>query len=676
MITDTTGHPFAGSAQWRFTTRGTTDTEPPHVIAVSPANNMVDVNQNRIISVQFSETMDPESFTEGALQLLTGDVTVQGQITYDEQARMLTMTPQLALNAATQYTAVVSTRATDTAQNALPEPYSWQFKTIGPKNTLSITNAGNGNGTVTSTPAGINCGVACESVFDQGTSITLEATAGESSTFLRWSGDACDGASGPCTFTIDSDMAITANFTSGANVHTISTLIVPADGSGGTISPANATVLDGEDISFDIFPGPYYHLAELVVDGQQETPSDSLLFENVTSNHTVQVMFKPNTVQIFDTRPEVFRYAKFNATGQAVWYAFNESETDIYYWDGLFPVNPINISNTSLHGESHPQINARGQVVWENYENFGSEIYLWDASNPSDPINISSNPKYGDHWPQINANGQIVWSGYNGTSTNIYLYDLSNPTIPVNISNSSIFSSHPQINNKNQIVWISGAVGSAGEIFFYDPLDDPATPINISQTPNIDDMEPKINTNGQVVWAGRSESDFEIYFYDASDPKEPVNISNNPAGDDRAPKITESGLVVWAGNTGSDIEIYLWDASDPKDPVNISNNSAGRDHTPDINASGQVVWIGHNGSDHEVYFYDTSSQSYPINITRNPEVHDWTPLINDIGQVLFHVYVDMSTDDGPTRLSLTCVDPCSMPPSGGAPPSGGTPVER
>jgi hypothetical protein len=55
---------------------------------------------------------------------------------------------------------------------------------------LSVTKAGTGTGTVTSSPAGINCGSTCSGTFSSGTSVTLTATPAADSIFAGWSGDA------------------------------------------------------------------------------------------------------------------------------------------------------------------------------------------------------------------------------------------------------------------------------------------------------------------------------------------------------------------------------------------------------------------------------------------------------------------------------------------------------
>jgi hypothetical protein len=67
-----------------------------------------------------------------------------------------------------------------------------------------------GGGSVTSSPAGIDCGTACTFEFAAGSSITLTATPDASSAFVGWGGD-CTGL-GPCTVTMDSAKTVMASF--------------------------------------------------------------------------------------------------------------------------------------------------------------------------------------------------------------------------------------------------------------------------------------------------------------------------------------------------------------------------------------------------------------------------------------------------------------------------------
>lgn len=77
--------------------------------------------------------------------------------------------------------------------------------------TLTISKTGAGSGTVTSSPAGINCGIDCNEVYNHGTSVTLTATPASGSTFTGWSG--ADNASGAsCVVILTSARMVTAIF--------------------------------------------------------------------------------------------------------------------------------------------------------------------------------------------------------------------------------------------------------------------------------------------------------------------------------------------------------------------------------------------------------------------------------------------------------------------------------
>ena len=102
--------------------------------------------------------------------------------------------------------------------------------------TLTVTKKGTGNGTVSSDPAGIDCGGSCSASFDEGTLVTLTATPEAGSVFAGWGGacSAC-GNSQSCPVTMDSDKSCTATFNQAPpNEYT---LTVTKEGTGdGTVS--------------------------------------------------------------------------------------------------------------------------------------------------------------------------------------------------------------------------------------------------------------------------------------------------------------------------------------------------------------------------------------------------------------------------------------------------------
>jgi uncharacterized repeat protein (TIGR01451 family) len=75
---------------------------------------------------------------------------------------------------------------------------------------LSAGRAGTGSGTLSSSPARLDCGRTCDQIFSPGTVVTLAATPLISSTFAGWSG-ACSGAD-QCVVTLTQPANVTATF--------------------------------------------------------------------------------------------------------------------------------------------------------------------------------------------------------------------------------------------------------------------------------------------------------------------------------------------------------------------------------------------------------------------------------------------------------------------------------
>jgi hypothetical protein len=76
---------------------------------------------------------------------------------------------------------------------------------------LAVNKGGTGSGTVTSSPAGINCGLTCLYGFTNTTFVTLTAEAGPGSTFTGWIGGGCSGT-GTCTMAMSSARSVSAYF--------------------------------------------------------------------------------------------------------------------------------------------------------------------------------------------------------------------------------------------------------------------------------------------------------------------------------------------------------------------------------------------------------------------------------------------------------------------------------
>ncbi len=101
------------------------------------------------------------------------------------------------------------------ATNSVGTVYGTQvsFTTPPPiQRTLTIYKSGAGDGTVTSSPAGVNCGIDCVEQYDDSTSVSLTATANAASIFTGWSG-ASDDTYASTAVVMTADRSCTANFT-------------------------------------------------------------------------------------------------------------------------------------------------------------------------------------------------------------------------------------------------------------------------------------------------------------------------------------------------------------------------------------------------------------------------------------------------------------------------------
>lgn len=100
------------------------ETTPPNVISINPADNEKGVSVNAEIAATFSENIDAVSLTSTSFTLSNG---VTGKVTYSGTTAVFK--PSGVLEYSTIYTATVTTEVRDTAYNALPNNYTWSFQT-------------------------------------------------------------------------------------------------------------------------------------------------------------------------------------------------------------------------------------------------------------------------------------------------------------------------------------------------------------------------------------------------------------------------------------------------------------------------------------------------------------------------------------------------------------------
>jgi M6 family metalloprotease-like protein len=128
---------------------------------------------------------------------------------------------------------------------------------------LNVSKIGNGTGTVTSIPAGINCGNnECSALFNAEQNVTLTAAAAGGSTFAGWGG-ACSGSSSTCTVTMDAARSVTAAFNIARHQ-----LSVAKSGTGvGTVTSSPAGISCGAACSAEFAAGQSVTLTAAAASG-------------------------------------------------------------------------------------------------------------------------------------------------------------------------------------------------------------------------------------------------------------------------------------------------------------------------------------------------------------------------------------------------------------------------
>lgn len=91
-----------------------------------------------------------------------------------------------------------------------PKTVTIGYSLFVPSFEVAVRIAGTGEGTITSQPAGINCGSVCEASFPEDETVSLNFSTAPGSSFVGWGGD-CSG-SGICQLMVDGDKSATAFF--------------------------------------------------------------------------------------------------------------------------------------------------------------------------------------------------------------------------------------------------------------------------------------------------------------------------------------------------------------------------------------------------------------------------------------------------------------------------------
>jgi len=115
---------------------------------------------------------------------------------------------------------------------------AYEFPASAPPISLTVTRTGNGS--VTSTPAGISCGSVCSATFAAGSSVALAATPAAGSVFTGWTGGGCSGTA-TCTVTMTAATTVGAAFAPAP----VAVTVVRAGAGSGTVTSAPAGITCG-----------------------------------------------------------------------------------------------------------------------------------------------------------------------------------------------------------------------------------------------------------------------------------------------------------------------------------------------------------------------------------------------------------------------------------------------
>jgi hypothetical protein len=144
-----------------------------------------------------------------------------------------------------------------------------------PTSTLTVTPAGAGVGTVTSSPMGIDCGgvghTTCSGEFETGSSVTLTAAPAAGSQFTGFTGGGCPaGASLTCAVTMSAAQSVTATF---AKLPQCDTSLAPVgcwgfdETSGTTAADASGNANNGTYFGSPVLGAPGVFATAVTMDG-------------------------------------------------------------------------------------------------------------------------------------------------------------------------------------------------------------------------------------------------------------------------------------------------------------------------------------------------------------------------------------------------------------------------
>jgi hypothetical protein len=130
---------------------------------------------------------------------------------------------------------------------------------------LTVAKTGDGAGTVTSVPAGIDCGATCTASFDRSSNVMLTASSASGSRFDGWSGD-CTDTGILCTVNLNKTKRVTATFTTvptalGLSINKVGSGTVSSDPAGINCGSCTVNFSNGIAVTLTAKPASGYRFS-------------------------------------------------------------------------------------------------------------------------------------------------------------------------------------------------------------------------------------------------------------------------------------------------------------------------------------------------------------------------------------------------------------------------------